>query len=428
MRRRILQIMAIIMCVVIVSGCGDSTGGNTGKNDNSNRDETQSAYDLEDMSAVVESTGYETVPDAQESTAVQDETDSKNPKYMTTMQVTKDMGIGINLGNTFEACGSWITGNTVTAYETAWGSPVITKDIIAGYAREGFKTLRIPVAWSNMMGADYTISPALIARVKEVVGWAIECDMYVILNIHWDGGWWADFPVNKANCMAKYKAVWNQLTKEFGGYDHRLIFESLNEEGCWDSVWNRYANTTAGKAEAYGLLNEINQVFVDLVRSSGNNNSDRHLLIAGYATDVILTCDEAFVMPKDSANRCAVSVHYYTPANYCVLTENSSWAQVKTTWGNDEDKAELVNNMNLLKVRFIDKGIPVIMGEFGVVMDNKSKENATLFLTAVAKEAISRDICPVLWDITCDYSFYNRKTCAMSEYATLKENLNNLIK
>lgn len=348
-------------------------------------------------------------------------------KTMTTMQVVGDMGIGINLGNTFEACGDWIDKSSVTNYETAWGSPVITKAMIEGYAKEGFKTLRIPVAWSNMMKDNYQISPELMARVKEVVSWAIECDMYVIVNIHWDGGWWEDFPVKKEECMTKYKTVWKQIAREFAGYDHRLILESLNEEGGWLSLWNHYGNTEYGKAESYGLLNEINQTFVDLVRSSGYNNSDRHLLIAGYMTDIKLTCDKAWVMPKDDVGRCAVSVHYYTPAGYCILTENQSWGSVKTTWGSKEDKAELLDSMNLLKNTWVDKGIPVIIGEFGCVLDNKDKLNATQFLTAVAQEAYNRGICPVLWDIASNYSVYDRKSCRITEYTELRDNFNRIV-
>lgn len=112
---------------------------------------------------------------------------------ISTQELVRDMGIGINLGNTFEACGDWINGTSVTSYETAWGSPVITQEMIQGYANEGFGVLRVPVAWSNMMGEDYEIHPDYLARVKEVVDWALESGMYVIMNIHWDGGWWEKF-------------------------------------------------------------------------------------------------------------------------------------------------------------------------------------------------------------------------------------------
>lgn len=340
---------------------------------------------------------------------------------ITTAQVVKEMGIGINLGNTFESTGNWFDQTKVENFETAWGSPKITKAMIKGMANEGFGVLRIPVAWSNMMDANYTIDPAYITRVKEVAGWAIDSGMYVIVNIHWDGGWWTNFPTDKTNCMNKYKSIWTQLSNSFADFGDKLIFESLNEEGVWDSVWNRYGGTS-GKAEAYGLLNEINQTFVDVVRGSGGNNAYRHLLIAGYATDITLTCDSCFKMPNDPKNRCAVSVHYYNPFGYTHLEKDESWAKVQTEWGSDADKAELKKYMKMMYDNFASKGVPVIIGEFGVpTMSNKSKDNVVLYLKSVAEAAYDYGMCPVLWDTTSDYSYYNRYTCSMSEYSELKE-------
>ncbi|MBQ4345816.1 MAG: glycoside hydrolase family 5 protein [Oscillospiraceae bacterium] len=336
---------------------------------------------------------------------------SEDMGEMSTMEVVKDMGMGINLGNTMESCGTWINSSSVTNYETAWGSPVITEDMIKGYRAAGFGVLRVPVAWSNMMQADYTIHPDYLARVEEIVGWALDAELYVILNIHYDSGWWTDFPKEKDECMKKYTRVWEQLCEAFEEYDEYLMFESLNEEGGWDSLWNRYSGSSDGKAESFGLLNEINQKFVDVVRKSGGNNAQRHLLIAGYNTDVVLTCDDLFKMPKDPAKRCAVSVHYYTPATFCILTEDADWGKAKTEWGSDQDVAELNKYMDMLKTEFVDQGIPVIIGEYGVGVENKTRENINRFVTAVCEAAYTRDMCPVLWSTTGN--FYDREKCVM---------------
>lgn len=331
---------------------------------------------------------------------------------ITTMELVREMGIGINLGNTFEACGDWIDSSSVTNYETGWGSPVITQEMIQGYADEGFGVLRIPVAWSNMMGENYEIDPDYLARVREVIDWALESGMYVIMNIHWDGGWWEKFPTDKENCMEKYIAIWTQLSEEFKDYNDYLMFESLNEEGCWNDVWNRWGGTE-GKDEAYGLLNEINQTFVDIVRDSGGNNDERHLLIAGYATDVELTCDEMFEMPDDEENRCAVSVHYYTPSTFCILEEDADWGKARENWGSPTDIAELEKYMDMLKETFIDNGVPVIIGEYGVSTGNKTEETVRNFIAAVCEAAYSRELCPVLWDVTD--VFYDRTECQMKD-------------
>lgn len=340
-------------------------------------------------------------------------------RNMSTMEIVKDMGLGINLGNTFESTGSWINSSGVTNYETGWGSPVITEDIIKGYAKEGFTTLRVPVAWSNMMSGDYDISPDYLARVKQVIDWALDSDMYVIMNIHWDGGWWEKFSgKDKDECMHKYERIWTQLTKEFKSYGDKLIFESLNEEGCWEDIWNRYSGKTEGKAKAFGLLNEINQKFVDIVRASGGNNKKRHLLIAGYGTDIALTCDELYKMPDDPAGRCAVSVHYYTPSTFAILDKDASWGKCRKDWGTDADIKELETNMDMMKKTFVDKGIPVIIGEYGCPVKNKEKESIRKYLTSVCQAAYDRDMCPVLWDVTD--AFYSRSKCEFKDKELLK--------
>ena len=339
-----------------------------------------------------------------------------------TMDFVREMGIGINLGNTFEACGSWISDKSVTNFETAWGSPIVTQPMIEGYAAAGFGVLRIPVAWSNMMSEDYTISPEYLARVHEVADWALGAKLSVILNIHYDGGWWKDFAVaeKKAECMKKYTRIWEQICAEFKDTGYALMFESLNEEGCWDSLWNRYSGNENGKDDAYALLNEINQKFVDTVRAAGGKNTERHLLIAGYATDVQLTCDAAFKVPDDPQNHCAVSVHYYTPATFCILEEDANWGKEQTEWGSDADKAELTRNLDLVKQTFIDKGVPVVMGEYGTTKKHRSDETVRLYLTSVCKEAYARGICPVLWDTPG--SFYDRDNAKMFD-ETLRSEL-----
>ncbi len=353
---------------------------------------------------------------------------SDKAKDMTVSEVVSDMGMGINLGNTMEATAG---SSSVTSFETSWGSPVITKEMIKGYADSGFGVLRIPVAWSNMMdfsNGDFVINPDYMARVKELTQWTIDSGMYAIVNIHWDGGWWSAFAEENRQewAMKKYTRVWEQITEGFKEFNHMVMFESLNEEGGWDALWNRYSQQ-GDKEASYGKLNEINQKFVDIVRASGGNNETRHLLIAGYCTDIDLTCDELFKMPNDPQNRCAVSVHYYTPSTFCILREDADWGKLQTTWGSEADVKQLEDNMEKMKTNFVDKGVPVIIGEFAVCeKDVKELDSVRLFTASVVKETTKRGMCPVLWDTTGN--FYDRNECKFIDETLLQQMKDSVVK
>lgn len=332
------------------------------------------------------------------------EISDKDLSDMTTMEYVRKMGFGINLGNTFESCGDWISSADVSAYETAWGSPIITREAIQGYADAGFGALRIPVAWSNVMSSDgsYSISPQYIARVREVVGWTLDSGMFAIINIHYDSGWVNVFPANEAENMKRFKLMWTQISEAFNDFDERLMFEAQNEELGWDSIWNRWSGTNGEEKRAsYNLVNRVNQAFTDVVRETGGNNSRRHLLISGYNTDVELTCDELFKMPNDPAGRLAVSVHYYDPSTLTILEQDADWGKAKTDWGSSDDIAELERKTRILKTRFIDNGIPVIVGEYGCFGKNKTRDTIESYLLDVSSRMYNIGACPILWD-TCN--------------------------
>lgn len=324
----------------------------------------------------------------------------------TAAETVHNMGVGWNLGNTLEACGDWINGSTVKDYETAWGNIVTTQAVIDGVKAAGFNTVRIPVAWSNLMSADYTINTDLLKRVKEVVDYCSNDGLYAIVNIHWDGGWFENFATNYDEAMKKYTSIWTQISNYFKGYSQNLIFESLNEEGCWNSIWNRYGGSTGeDKTRAYGILNNINQKFVDIVRASGENNSSRCLLIAGYATDIDLTCDDCFKMPADTINdKLIISVHYYTPSTFTILTEDADWGKCATTWGTDAEINLVKTDFNKMKNKFANNGVPVIVGEYGTVIENKDPASVRLYISTVCKTAYDLGFCPILWDSSTFYS------------------------
>ena len=376
-------------------------------------------------------------------TASADSAKGGSMRDISTMQLVKEMGVGINLGNTYESIRTDLSPekNTAIDFERGWGSVEITEDIIKGYASEGFESLRIPVAWSNMMVDDgtYTVSDEYLTRVQQVTDWALDAGLYVIINEHWDGGWVNRIPTDE-KLEEKYLSIWKQVAERFKDYGDHLIFESQNEEfGNWKDAkdnqifWGHWTGELEanGKQKAYDWANKLNQEFVDTIRDSGGNNAQRHLLISGIETDIGLTCDEMFKMPTDPAGRCAVSVHYYTPFDFA-LSSNSD------TWGTPGDYEELYTYMDMLEEHFVSQGVPVIIGECcnGSRIAEKKPGAAREFMTATCEAAYARNMCPVLWDITyadngspaesADNQIYNRRTLKMQDQQ-LKDNLNAIV-
>ena len=262
------------------------------------------------------------------------------------------------------------------------------------------------------MGDDYTISSEYANAVKQVVDWAMAQDMYVIVNLHYDNGWLENFPTQKEECMYRYKRIWQQVSDVFKDYDERLVFEGQNEELGWSSVWNQWGGTK-GKAESYALVNEINQTFVDVVRASGGKNKARYLLIPGYNTGIETTVDKLYKVPKDKEKHVIISVHYYSPSTFAILTDDANWGKNQRTWGTASDINELKKSMDMLKKRFLDNGIPVIIGEYGCPMENKDINSVRKYLSKVCEEAYSRGMCPVLW--STPGHIYDREACKISD-------------
>ncbi|MES1210045.1 MAG: glycoside hydrolase family 5 protein, partial [Pseudomonadota bacterium] len=231
------------------------------------------------------------------------------------------MGFGANIGNTFD--------NTTT-WETGWGEPTVTQAFINGMASHGIKNVRVPVAWDTY-AVNGGIDAAKMNRVKQVVGWVLDAGMYAIVNIHWDGGWIdsegksAQYTLT-SDVKTKFASYWTQIATAFASVGNKLIFEGLNEEGKF------YVNGNASGTPDYAALNTLNQLFVTTVRSQGGYNPGRGLLIAGFTTDIDLTCVDAFAVPTDPAgpNKLFLSIHYYTPYTFCGLDTVESWGSPAT--------------------------------------------------------------------------------------------------
>lgn len=330
---------------------------------------------------------------------------------LTALEATRLMGNGINLGNTLEACDSnvGIKTNAPLSYETYWGQPKTTQAIIDGMKAAGFDTIRIPVAWmtnaTHLYEGDYTIDAGYMDRVEEVVRYARKAGMYVIINDHWDGGWYGMFGSESAEtralAMEAYKGMWQQIAERFRDYSDYLIFESANEElgGRFDENSPLYCSdsvvTYLTDDERYALTNEINQTFVNVVRATGGNNATRFLLIAGYSTNIDQTCDDRFQMPKDTAeSKLMVSVHYYDPWSYC----GASSAASATKWGKVSDY-EYLDQQLAKMTKFTEAGYGVVIGEYGALPGSDGlKDNTLAYHTAFLDACTKYNLTNCLWD------------------------------
>lgn len=313
-------------------------------------------------------------------------------------QTVYDMRLGWNLGNTLDAT----NGNGLSS-ETSWGQPETEEIMIEELANSKIKTIRIPVSWSKHLMDDYTIDPLWMLRVKEIVDWAISNDMYVILNTHHDN-WESYSPISKRGYYypseENYEKsvhfltnVWGQIALAFNnGYDEHLIFETLNEpRPCGTSVeWVYDPNSPISK-EAAECINKFNQLVVDIIRASGGNNKERFIMVPGIAASPNAAFADTFRMPEDEQpDHLILAVHMYSPYVFAMQSPGT------TKW-NDRLQSEVAGTFKKLNETFIEKGYPVVIGEFGAVNKN-NPEDRLGWAHAFIKYSRKYGMTSCLWD------------------------------
>lgn len=347
-------------------------------------------------------------------------------------QIVEAMGPGWNLGNQLES----VTDNVPE--ETNWGNPVITEKLIQSVKAAGFKSIRIPVSYFAKIDddKDYTIDSKWLDRVQEVVDYCIKNDLYAVINIHGDGyntidgSWLLCNEKNQTEIKKKYKKVWKQIAERFKNYDEHLLFESMNEE--FDGSYSE------PNKEYYQNINDYNQIFVDTVRKTGDNNTKRWLIIPGWNTNIDYTAgDYGFKLPTDQyrdksidkeEQRIMISVHYYSPWDFCG-GENG----VITQWGNEADdpsktsttcdETYMKNQLNLMKTTFADKGYPVFIGEYGSIgktsYDSENEYYRAYFARKLCQLSRKNGCIPMYWDNGYNgvhgFGLFDRTTCEVTQ-------------
>lgn len=326
----------------------------------------------------------------------------------TAQQLAGKMKTGWNLGNMLEA--TWMGKNYLaTTYQRTIDSVKIA----------GFNTVRLPVAWYfHSDTATYVINPTFLAHVKKVLDFCIKDSMYVVMNTHWDTGWLDDHinVKDSAKVNARQRAHWTQIANYFKDYGDHLLFASANEPPAKD-------------ANQMSILLSYHQTFINAVRATGGNNSSRTLIVQGPSTDIDLTNKLMNTMPKDQiANRLMVEVHYYTPWQFCLLDKDgtNSWDQMYYYWGKENhsttdtkrnatwgEESDMDKYLGMMKTKFVDKGIPVIIGEYGafrktvIAPSNQVLHNASIksFYRYFVKSATEKGIITYCWDTGGIFNF-----------------------
>lgn len=332
--------------------------------------------------------------------------DAEGMRDLSSLELSKLMGAGWNLGNSLEALGG----------ETAWGNPMVTEMLIQQVKSAGFNSIRIPVAWSKFIDeGHYEIDPAWLDRVEEVIQYALNQGMFVVLNNHWDGGWMQPVLSTQEEVNERLRKTWIQIALKFRDYDDHLLFAGSNEvmvEG----------NYNIPSQENLAVQNEFNQVFVDAVRSTGGKNAFRHLVIQSYNTNVDYAINFLEIPEDEMEDRIMVEVHYYDPWEFTLREDDiiTQWGDAavdldkKSGWGNE---AHVINQFNKLQSKFLDSGIPVLVGEFGAISkgsDPRNHASRSYYLNFLTSQMKERGLVPFYWDNGFDgnygFALFDRNT------------------
>lgn len=400
MKKKITIWLCIMMFVL--SGCGKSAGEETETGDvveagdeagsdnvvDSGKEDVQ----LEDNEITDDITGDAT--EKEEESTMADAVVQDN--FEKAAEAVDNMLIGWNLGNSFDATGDWILGSTQgknSDFETAWGNPLTQKSLFTKLKNLGFNAVRIPITWKYHFDENGNIDETWMARIQEVVDFAMEADLYCIMNIHHDtgaDGWLRASTANFNKNNQIFKTLWTQIATRFKDYPDKLIFEGFNEMLDENSEWNNPGS------DAVKAVNDYNQCFVDVVRATGGNNAFRNLVCCTYAAATSGRSMKDYVVPADSAeNHLIAEVHYYSPYEF-ITNEGVTWTEPISKYS-DYVENTINNIFNNIKNELAGKNIPVIIGEFACD-DKGNTEDRIKWYTHVIEKANEQNITCFIWD------------------------------
>lgn len=325
----------------------------------------------------------------------------------------RELGLGWNLGNQLDAYVNWQSDRYLQPDEEVWGNPKATQATFNKVKSYGFTSVRIPVTWLGAIGAapEYKIDEKWMARVTEVVGYAHNAGLQVIVNTHHDENHGDDHWLNlkaapgnaalNAQIKEEITAVWTQIANNFKDCGDWLMFEGFNELN--DGGWGWSEDFRRDPTRQCNVLNEWQQTFVDAVRATGGNNATRWLGISTYCANP--SFEQYLKMPTDPAGKLMLSVHFYDPSDYTIGEKQySDWGHTgdpkrKANGGDEDYVREIFGN---LYFKYVAKNVPVYVGEFGCSLRSKSDTRAWNFflyyLRFIVKAAKTYGLSCIVWD------------------------------
>ena len=313
--------------------------------------------------------------------------------YQYAFAFAQSIRCGWNLGNTFDSVvrdDRLDTCHTPVDYETAWGNPAANRGMLEAVRDAGFDAIRIPVTWFQHIipESNYRIDPDWLARIDYIVREAFSLGFRVILNVHHDCSPSGNIRLNPQALDAAERslcALWEQIAAQFADLGESLVFEVMNEPHTQDD-WT-------GNPDTYAAVNRLNRAAVRTIRAGSGYNPIRFLLIPTYAATFKVPALKALQIPDD--DRILVSVHAYTPTEYCFAESEVNWNKPMSHWGTQDDINALIRVFDNLEEYIVHRGAPVVLGEMSVA--KKTDAVSRLLWTAVyAKEAARRNM-PIFW-------------------------------
>lgn len=381
MKKKILSIiLTAVMTFGVLSACGETEVDTTPDNTSTSVSSNVESSDASSEETSVEDTAEEI------SVVVKGITErSDEMRDISAKELVAEMTAGWNLGNTLEATG----GNGLDS-ETSWGNPKITKEMIDTVCEKGFDSIRIPITWGNHVSEapDYTIDPEWMDRIEEVVNYALDDGMYVLIDTHHEEFWRIPDDEHIEAVDAENIALWKQIAERFKDYGDHLVFEGLNEPRTKGSA----GEWTGGTHEERVLVNRLNKSFVDTVRATGGNNEKRLLLITTYAGANMPEVLNDLEVPEDE--HIAVAIHAYEPYNFTF--ENSGDGDYNT-WDGSHN-GDIIKLMTRLETTFIKNDIPVLLTEYGAMNKKENTEEVVKWAEAYVSRATERGIPCFWWD------------------------------